>query len=115
MRRCALRRRKNITQKSLPQKRSQSETLRTLGLGQSSLSNNYGIKISLGRNARNLLYWRYPNDTKPNDKNNNLERQIYGRSKSETRISITESSRGRTPRKDEKTEKKVNPDSIRAK
>ena len=58
----------------------------------------------LGRDARNLLYWDIPkNDAKGgfNDKNNNS--RLFGRSKSETRISTSgENARGRTTRQDDR-------------
>lgn len=59
-----------------------------------------------GRDARNLLYWNVPpkNEAKSgfNDKNNNS--RLFGRSKSETRISTTssEASRGRATRQDDR-------------
>jgi len=62
----------------------------------------------LGRDARNLLYWDIPkNDAKGgfSDKNNNAREncRLFGRSKSETRISTTgENGRGRAARQDDR-------------
>lgn len=63
------------------------------------------LRVLIGRDARNLLYWTVSpkQDTSKNDKNNNTRHlQLYGRSKSETRISASENARGRTPRQDDR-------------